>query len=92
MKISIKKSTFELTWSYWNYQNINFYYQKIKNLHLNFEFFSEVENSETEVSLKKFLKKTTIYSGNLHHEWLMLKVFLGIEEDFKSQFFLFKQP
>ena len=36
--------------------------KKIKTLHLNFESLIELKNSETEVSLKQFLKKV-IYSG-----------------------------
>ena len=36
--------------------------KKIKNPHLNSESLIELKNSETEVSLKQFLKKV-IYSG-----------------------------
>ena len=32
--------------------------------HLNFESISELKNLETEFSLKRFLKKKTIYGGN----------------------------
>ena len=40
-----------------------FIIKKIKNRQLNYESLSELKNSETEISLKQFLKKP-IYSGN----------------------------
>ena len=52
---SIKKSTFHLTWNYLKLSNLNFHYYKIKYPHLNSESLSELENSETEASLKQFL-------------------------------------
>ena len=44
-------------------QTSTFILKKIKKLYLNFESLSELKNSETEVKLKQFLKKT-IYGGN----------------------------
>ena len=54
-KYSIKKSTFDLTWIYLELSEHKLSLLKIKNLHLNCEFLSELENLETEVSLKQFL-------------------------------------
>ena len=93
-KISIKKATFDLPWNHLKlckYQLSSLENQKI--LHLNSESFSELKNLETEVSLKRFLKKKQfmvemIYTGKLHHLTLrMLKVFLVIVDNFNLQFF-----
>ena len=77
----------------WNYANIDHHYEKIKIPHLNSEFLSALKNSETEVSVKQFLKNTprlqeeTIYSGNLYHLPLrMLKLCLAIVDNFNWQF------
>ena len=64
MEILIKKTTFGLPGIIWNYANITFHHEKIKNPHLNFESLSELKNLETEVSPKRFLKKTAIYDKN----------------------------
>ena len=47
-----------------NYANINLHYQNNKIPHLNSEHLSELKNSESEVSLKQFLKKDPSYRGN----------------------------
>ena len=41
----------------WNHVNINFHHYKIKNLQLISEFLCDMKSSETEISLKQFLKK-----------------------------------
>ena len=67
MKVSIKKSNFELPWNYLKLCE-----------HLHSKSLSERQNSETDVSLKKFLKNRfmfeTICSGNLN---LPLRMFIS---------------
>ena len=90
MKISIKKATFGLPWNYLKlckYQLSTLKNQKPAS-----------KLMETEVSLKRFLKKDRfivepIYTGNLHQLSLwMLKVFLVILDNFNLHFFFVRQP
>ena len=64
MEILIKKQLSIYPEIIWNYVNISFHYEKIKNPHLNFESLSELKNLENEINLKRFLIKTAIYGGN----------------------------
>ena len=62
-KFQLKKQLSIYSEVIWNYANISFHHSKIKNPHLNSESLTELKNFETEISLKRFLKKT-IYGGN----------------------------
>ena len=80
MKFSVQKNNFRYTLKLpQNIRTPTFINKKLK-LHLNSESLTQLENSETEFSLKQFLKKK-IYSGNLHHLPLR-KVFLAIVGNF----------
>ena len=57
MKISIKKSNFGIHWNYLKLPKHKLSSLKMKNLHLNSESLSELENSETEFSLNNPLKR-----------------------------------
>ena len=64
MKISIKKATFDLPRNYLKlckYELSSLENQKSSS---KLRIPSELKNLETEVSLKRFHKKKTIYSGN----------------------------
>ena len=59
MEISIKKSTFDLAWNYLKLSEHKLSLLKNQKLASKLQI-PELENSETEVSLKQFLKKTDL--------------------------------
>ena len=75
MKISIKKSTFGIHWNYLKLSKHKLSWLKMKNLHLNSESFSELENSETEFSINNPLKRWKLIFS--HCRRFQLTIFLS---------------
>ena len=75
MKISIKKSTFGIHWNHLKLSKHKLSSLKMKNLHLNSESLSELENSETEFSINNPLKRWKLIFS--HCRRFQLTIFLS---------------